>query len=81
MVSHNAVSSHGWGGGLNLSKINLDIEDLGPDFDIGLLAIKNFVIEPMEKLDYSDKNSEIDTENFGNDLQHTCPKCGLEFNE
>jgi hypothetical protein len=31
--------------------------------------------------DLSDKNKEIDTENFGNDLQHQCPKCGFEFNE
>lgn len=34
----------------------------------------------LEPVDYSDKNSEIDTENFGNDLEHTCPKCGFEFN-
>ena len=31
--------------------------------------------------DFSDKNKEIDTDNFGNDLEHTCPKCGFEFNE
>lgn len=35
----------------------------------------------LEPQDYSDKNHEIDTENFGNDLQHCCPKCGFEFNE
>lgn len=35
----------------------------------------------IELEDYSEKNKEIDTENFGNDLQHTCPKCGFEFNE
>jgi hypothetical protein len=29
----------------------------------------------------SAENSEIDVDNFGNDLEHTCPKCGFEFNE
>lgn len=48
MVSHNAVSSSGWGGGLDLSKINTDLIDLGPDFDVDLLGIKDFVIEPMD---------------------------------
>jgi site-specific DNA-methyltransferase (adenine-specific) len=35
----------------------------------------------LEPEDYSDKNKEIDTENFGNDLKHQCPSCGFEFNE
>jgi len=26
-------------------------------------------------------NKEIDLDNFGNDLEHTCPKCGFEFND
>lgn len=51
MVSHNAVSSSGWGGGLDLAKINTDIIDLGPDFDIDFLGIKDFVIEPIEKFE------------------------------
>lgn len=55
MVSHNAVSSSGWGGGLDLSKINTDLVDLGPDFDIGLLAIKEFTIEPLEKFEMEDE--------------------------
>lgn len=29
--------------------------------------------------DYSDKNSEINTEGLMNDSTHTCPKCGFEF--
>jgi len=67
---------------LDFGQINSDILELGP-FDIELLGIKDFAIEPIEKFDsdYSDKNKEIDTENFGNDLQHTCPKCGFEFND
>lgn len=82
MVSHNAINSSNWGGGLDFSKINADISELGP-FDISELGIKDFLVDPIEKidLDFSDKNKEIDTENFGNDLQHQCPKCGFEFNE
>lgn len=34
---------------LDLSGINSDLGDLGPDFDIDMLGIKNFVIEPADK--------------------------------
>ncbi len=59
MVSHNAVSSSGWGGGLDLAKINTDIIDLGPDFDIDMLAIKDFVIEPIEKFEPQSDEDEV----------------------
>jgi DNA modification methylase len=36
---------------LDFSGINADIPDLGPDFDIDLLGLKDFVLEPIEKLD------------------------------
>lgn len=36
---------------LDLSGINSDIGELGPDFDINLLGIKDFVVEPADKLD------------------------------
>lgn len=39
---------------LDLSQINLDIQELGP-FDIELLGIKDFVIEPIEKFEMEDK--------------------------
>lgn len=83
VVSHNAINSNNWSGGLDLGQINQDFLDLGPELDVEMLGIKDFEIEPIEKidLDFSDKNKEIDTENFGNDLQHQCPKCGFEFNE
>lgn len=35
---------------LDLSGINTDIADLGPDFDLDLLGIKDFVLEPADKL-------------------------------
>ena len=52
------------------------------DLDIELLGIEdNLEIKHLEPEDLSDKNKEIDIDNFGNDLEHTCPKCGFEFNE
>lgn len=48
MVSDNAIQS--WSE-LDLSGINNDMADLGPDFDIDLLGIRGFVIEPAEKLE------------------------------
>ena len=58
MVSHNAVSSSGWGGGLSLEKINYDIKDFGPELDIDMLAIKEFTIEPLEKFEMEDELKE-----------------------
>jgi len=47
-VSDNAIAS--WAE-LDLSGINLDVPDLGPDFNIDLLGIKDFVLEPAEKFE------------------------------
>jgi hypothetical protein len=41
---------------LDLSYVNAEMLDLGPDFDIDLLGIKDFSIEPAEK--YESKNEE-----------------------
>jgi DNA modification methylase len=46
--SDNAIAS--WSE-LDLSGINTDLGDLGPDFDIDLLGIRDFVLEPVEKLE------------------------------
>lgn len=35
----------------DLSAVNRDVMDLGPDFDLDLLGIPDFVIEPADKLD------------------------------
>ena len=48
MVSDNAIAS--WSE-LDLSAVNTEMLDLGPDFDIDMLGIKDFVIEPIEKFD------------------------------
>lgn len=62
---------------LDLSLINNDIQDLGPDFDIDLLAIKNFVLDMSE---IKNSSAELDLNDFNN-FQHKCPKCSFEWNE
>lgn len=51
VVSHNAINSNNWGGGLDLAQINVDMLDLGPDLDIEQLGLKDFVLEPVEKFE------------------------------
>lgn len=48
VVSDNAIAE--WSD-LDLGAINSEMLDLGPDFDIDLLGIKDFVIEPVEKFE------------------------------
>jgi DNA modification methylase len=51
--SDNAIAS--WAE-LDLSTINAQIPDLGPDFDLDLLGIKDFVLEPAEFLPGCDED-------------------------
>lgn len=44
---------------LDLSAINSDLADLGPDFNIDLLGLKDFVLEPAEKLEPQCDEDEI----------------------
>lgn len=48
ITAHNATQN--WSS-LDLSKVNSELIDLGPDFDVSWLAIKDFVIEPIEKFE------------------------------
>lgn len=59
VVSHNAINSNNWGGGLDLSMINAEMLDLGPDLDIDMLGIKDFVIEPIEKFEPQSDEDEV----------------------
>ena len=43
----------------DLSKVNIKMLDLGPDFDIDLLGIKDFVIEPIEKFEPQADEDEV----------------------
>lgn len=51
--SDNAIAS--WAE-LNLSQINTDLGELGPDFDIDLLGIQDFVLEPAELIPQCDED-------------------------
>lgn len=48
VVAENSIAS--WSE-LDLSLINLEIPNLGPDFDIEMLGLKDFKIDPVEKLE------------------------------
>lgn len=56
---------------LDLSSINADIGDLGPDFDIDLLGIRNFALD-LDRGEFDpDKDEEMDESKV-----KRCPHCG-----
>ncbi len=55
--SDNAIAS--WSD-IDFSGINSDLPDLGPDFDIDFLGIKNFVLDMFEKVNEVNKGNEND---------------------
>lgn len=69
LISDNAISL--WSD-LDLSAVNLDLQDLGPDFDIDNLGIKNFTLDIAEQ--------EFDPgSNEGEKKHKVCPHCGEEL--
>lgn len=58
IVSDNAIGKDTWAT-LDLAQINLGILDLGPDLDIEMLGLKDFVIEPLEKLEPQTDEDEV----------------------
>lgn len=74
LVSDNAIAL--WAE-LDFSGINADVGDLGPDFDIDWLGIKNFMIDPSE---IENASVELDEKDF-QEFQHRCPKCDFEWND
>lgn len=71
-VSHNAIGKDQWAK-LDLGQINFDIGELGP-FDVEMLGIKDFTVEPLDRLDNDDdKKEEADKKTV------VCPECGYEF--
>ena len=69
LVSDNAISE--WAE-LDFSKINQDFLDLGPELDVDMLGIKDFKIEPLDKLEETlpkDKKSSL----------IKCPLCEIQF--
>lgn len=71
LVSDNAIAS--WAE-LDLSGINSDIGDLGPDFDIDLLGIKEFSIVPE-----FGPGSELEQGKLDEKKPVQCPNCGEQF--
>lgn len=57
LVSDNAISE--WSD-LNLSEINTEFINLGPDFDKDMLGIKNFLIEPADRGEESQEPKDRD---------------------
>jgi len=57
---------------LDMAGINMDIADLGPDFDIDMLGIHNFTLDIADKA--FDPNDD-DEESEGKKVK-TCPHCG-----
>lgn len=61
MIADNAISE--WAE-LDLSFINSQLPELGPDLDVSLLGIKDFEVEPLDKLTEEKKPK-------------ACPQCGF----
>lgn len=70
LVADNSIAS--WAE-LSLADVNLELPELGPDFDLDLLGIKDFSLDPSEK-EYNEK--EID-ENIKTEKE--CPSCGYKW--
>lgn len=75
MTADNAIAS--WAE-LDLGQINLDIQELGPELDLDAMGIKDFVVEPLEKIP-ENTSQELNIDSFDN-FQNQCPKCGFEWN-
>lgn len=73
IVSDNAIAD--WSD-LDLSNVNLEIENLGPDFDINMLGIKNF------NLDFDpgtiEEQGKLDQKKL---IIMQCPHCGESFEQ
>lgn len=71
----NAIAS--WAD-LDLAGINLDLQDLGPDFDIDMLGIKDFTIEPADK--YQDQDPSLEPQKAKIKILE-CPHCQKHFEQ
>jgi len=60
----------------NITELELEYDELDLE-EFGLIDLSISKEQPENEK----KTVEFDVNNFGNDLQHTCPSCGFEFNE
>lgn len=75
LIADNAIAD--WSE-LDFTGINNDVPDLGPDFNLDMLGIQDFTLDPADK-EIKNTNGELDIEDFDN-FKHQCPKCGFEWN-
>lgn len=73
-IADNSIAS--WAE-LDLSGVNMDIGDLAPDFDISMLGIKDFVVEPADKVFMPGDESEQGKLDEKSPVK--CPNCSHEF--
>lgn len=71
--SDNAIAS--WAE-LDFSGINLDLQNLGPDFDLDLLGLKDFSLDFSEKLILDETDREKDESKV---TEHECPRCKYKW--
>lgn len=74
LIADNSIAS--WSE-LDLSGINSDLGDLGPDFDITMLGLKSFNIDPVFEPGSEDDQGKLDQQK---PLVTQCPNCGECFN-
>lgn len=65
---------------LDLSIVNDQIKDFDPSFNIDMLGIKNFKIDPAELPTIENTSKELSADEFQN-FAHECPKCGFQWDE
>lgn len=58
---------------IQMKAFKIDPLNFGFDDPTKLIDVKGHQRDPKGK------NKELDTSEYGNDLEHTCPKCGFEF--
>lgn len=73
IVADNAIAD--WAD-LDLSAINKELADLGPDFDIAMLGIEKFTLDPEGPMLADD--AEGDNQSTGTKANE-CPRCGYSF--
>jgi hypothetical protein len=73
LTADNAISE--WSE-IDLSGVNSDVQDLGPDFDIDMLGIKNFEID----FAFGEIDKDEEKEEMQDKKEKKCPACGEVLN-
>ena len=64
---------------LDLSAINADLSDIGPNFDIDMMGIKNFTLDFNERGFDPDYDENKDNKDKKDNAPKVCPYCGEEL--